>query len=925
MALPAHRTTVLACQEMASSQHPPPGLIGRDRELSALAEALDAADDGRMALLIVEGPSGIGKTALVQHFLAAHPALLVREACGVAWESHLPYRIAEQLARACGAGPAELTTSASPAEAGRRLYELWEPLQREQTLAIVIDDSHWADLESLRAVRSALRSTPEARILLVLIAADDALQQLPAATVEFLDSVHDHTLRPRPLDAQEVKAFAHQAAGLVLPLPTARHLARHTRGNPLHIGQLLREVPPETWHDWQPALPAPERFAISVRQRLEGCAPETRTLVEACALFEPDTTLTRASALAGLDDALPSVDEACEAGLLRSTTAPGRVTLDFPHPLTRAAVLSTLGLARTRALHRAAAHVVEDPGQRLTHRVAASEGPDPELADELDRYAGERAAAGEWATVSGLLVKASRLSPDPALRRQRLLRGVDAMTGAGDVPQALTFAAELESFPAGTLRDAVLGYLALVRGRSGEAEALLTRAWERCDPRRSPDLAAMVSQRWVLHALGRWDGAQLVAWARRALELVDPEDPSAVESEAIMGLGLAAQGRPELGLAAYEKAIAHAADDAQTQRFQMGRGWLDLALDNPEDARRRLSAAVPTVFRAGSTRISLWAQGWLARTQFAMGGWAEALDTADRAAAHLSQARIELVRPLIHWTAAQINALRGDWDAADHYVGEASVGVHHYEVMLLPACLARAQVAEARADYQQVLEALAPVARLDRQDIDEPGFWPWYDVYANALVMTGRTAEADRFLSPHEDRARQRGHRSALARVGLVRGRIAGARGEVEEARRHFEAALSQLDLLPLPYDRARVDFAFGQTLRRAGKRRDADTVLRRARDAFAQLGALTYVERCRRELNAGGLHTSSAPSSRLTAQEQAVARLVADGATNRDTATQLFISVKTVQYHLTHIYSKLGIRSRSELAASFRNPDTPG
>ncbi|MFI8193910.1 LuxR C-terminal-related transcriptional regulator [Streptomyces sp. NPDC085946] len=459
-----------------------------------------------------------------------------------------------------------------------------------------------------------------------------------------------------------------------------------------------------------------------------------------------------------------------------------------------------------------------------------------------------------------------------------------------------------------------------MRGRPSEAETFLADTGRHGEAKRQPELMAKICQRRVLHALGRWDGADVVVWARQALGLARAHDPSGVESEAVLGLAMA--GRPEEALAAYEAAAAALPGGAQPQRFQLGRGWVDLAVDQPEAARRRLEAAVPTVYQMGSTRISLWAQGWLARTQFALGAWPETLETVQCAAARLAEVRIELVRPLVHWTGAQIHALRGDWAAADDHVAEAAADLHHYEVMLIPACLARAQVAEARGDYERVAEALSPLVQLTaRGSIDEPGFWPWPDVYANALVLTGRLDEAEALLAPYEELAARRGRRSAQARLGLARGRLTAARGDIDTARKEFDQALTHLEHLPLPYDRARVGFAYGQTLRRAGKRREADAVLKNVRDTYATLGARTYVERCDRELQAGGLHVSRAAShlSRLTPQEQAVARLVAAGATNQQAALELFISVKTVQYHLTHVYAKLGIRSRSELAASFR------
>ena len=131
---------------------------------------------------------------------------------------------------------------------------------------------------------------------------------------------------------------------------------------------------------------------------------------------------------------------------------------------------------------------------------------------------------------------------------------------------------------------------------------------------------------------------------------------------------------------------------------------------------------------------------------------------------------------------------------------------------------------------------------------------------------------------------------------------------------------------LPLVYDRARVNYAYGQTLRRAGKRREADVVVTAARDDYLSLGATTYVRRCDRELKAGGVHAilKDRPHNALTPQEDAVSTLVATGLTNREVAAELFLSVKTVQFHLTRVYAKLGVRSRSELAAARASESTP-
>lgn len=923
-------------------------LIGRVGEVAALTRAIASACTGDPAMVLVEGPVGIGKTTLVEQALEDRrgrtegPAPRVFRVTGVAWESDLPLGVAGQLARGIGNGTSLPDPAAPDAvlETSRILHRQWTTAQETEPLMVIVDDAHWADAESLRAIRSAVRRMSNERVLVLLVARDEpyelydtrgAHEELPLPalrTLEFLDGCQDVAVRPRPLTAEDVQTLAREVHGVTVDLAAARHLCRHTLGNPRHLTQLLRELPRETWHDWRPELPAPARYAAAVRHRLARCGESARRLVEACSVLGDDASLSEAADLAGVADALPAVDEARSAGLLTPTIDPGRAQLSFTHPLVRAAVLTGIPLTHRAALHHRAAEVTEIHGSRLAHRVAATSTADDALAGELDAYAAERASAGEWSAVADALVRAGRLSTARTVREDRLLRAVDAMIGSGDMPQATPFAAELESFPADILRGAVLGYLAIMRGRPAEAETFLAQAWERCDPVRHTDLMARICQRRVLHALGRFDGQDLVAWARRAIELADQDDPSSVESEAVLGLGLAMSGKPDQALVAYESAAAKLPGGAQPQRFQLGRGWVDLALDAPEAARRRLEAAVPTGYRMGSTRISLWAQGWLARTQFALGAWPEALETVQRAATRLAEVRIELCRPLVHWTGAQIHALRGDWEAAEHHLGEANAALHHYEVMLIPSCLARAQVAEARGDYERVLEALSPVVHLpQRLSVEEPGFWPWPDVYANALVMTGRLDEADAFLAPHEDLAARRARRSAMARLGLARGRLTAAQGDIDTARRAFEQALAHLEHLPLPYDRARVNFAYGQTLRRAGKRREADTVLKNARDAYAALGARTYVERCDRELKAGGLHTARLTPglARLTPQEQAVARLVAAGATNHQAAMELFISVKTVQYHLTHVYSKLGIRSRSELAARFRDMRSEG
>lgn len=883
-------------------------LVGRERELAALGRALSTAQAGAPTLVLVEGDAGSGKSTLVNRFteVAAHHTL--RCARGLEWESQTPFAVAEQLLER----PVSVTDPVSVAN---------EILSGSEGLNIVVvDDAHHSDVESLQAITSALHRGRDAPLLIILVAEESP--RLRKEVSRILELHWAQRLHISPLDASDITELAQVRNSIDLNSGAARQLQEFTAGNALDVVSLLDELPPTYWSHWHRTLPLPRHRAISIAHDLATCTDDARSLVEAAAVLGNGTTLSHLSRLADVGDIVGALDSAFANGLLTVLEQHGSTEVSFRGPMITAAVSAKMGPARLHQLHLRAADIAWNDGERLFHLAAASTTHDENLAADLVTYAALRATEGAWSDVADALVTASRLTVDQSEHEDRLLRGVDALTGSGDIPRAMVFAPEIESITRKPLRDAVLGYLSIHRGRPTEAADLLMRAWDSCPADLEPGTSALIAQRMVLHSLARLDGAALVEWVDRAVELVGPADPAAVESEAIKGLGLGATGLADQALAAYEELSDRVRPGAQAQRFQMGRGWLELALDHPESARRDLESAVSTEFSSGSARISLWARAWLARTQFALGAWDDALTTVGNAGAELDRFEIEIVRPLVHWSGAQIHALRGNWDLARDHVHQAHAGTHSYEIMYIPSLLARAQYAEAATDYPEVLLTLAPLTSSSAQRwLDEPGFWPWVDLYANALVMVGRVDDADVFLRPHERTALERKHRSASARLGYVRGRIHGARGELDAARECFDDALLSIAELPLPYDRARINFAYGQTLRRAGKRGDADVVLRAARALYLALGAGTYVERCDRELRAGGLNLSRGDKgiTNLTPQERAVADLVAAGKSNKEAAAELFLSVKTIQYHLTRAYAKLGLRSRSELAAHFR------
>ena len=317
------------------------------------------------------------------------------------------------------------------------------------------------------------------------------------------------------------------------------------------------------------------------------------------------------------------------------------------------------------------------------------------------------------------------------------------MIGAGAVFEAEAMIPAVENLLDTAIRNSVLGYLAIQLGRDRAGRARSARAWELCDPATDADTAAWICQRRVLHALLRGDGHALVTWADRATDLVGPDHPAAVEALAMRGLGTAALGHPDEALGEYRAIFARVRQGAQVQRVTMGLGWLHLVVGDLDEARGELGSAIPTTTLGGSSRISLWASGWLARVHFLAGDWDLALRAVAQGLRRAERTGIVIVSPLLGWTAVQIHSLRGDPERAERVLREAERGADDYEVMTVPRRLARAVDGRGAPDYGAVVRALAPLAAAEDTAVAQPGWWPWRDVYANALVLEGHLDEAE--------------------------------------------------------------------------------------------------------------------------------------------------------------------------------------
>ncbi|MCI9888278.1 AAA family ATPase [Micrococcales bacterium 31B] len=925
-------------------------LLGLAEAHEALLEALRAARKGTVRTVVMQGPPGAGKTTVLNRFLeharSVARGVQVVSATGDEWEAQFPLAgysqlMAAPLLRSAKAPAASRGADTHPVGAldPQRIANFaatfmahLEGLEAHGSVVVALDDVHLVDTETQHILAYVMRRLTARRVLFVVTIDLTHASQIPAGVLAHLTGHQVSSLPLPPLKPHDVQTLARHGFDLDLSAVAAEGIVRHTGGLPQPVCELLEELPAETWQTWFSTLPPSSRVRARVASQLSSASPALVRVAEATAVLGSHADIADVAKVSGVASLMEALDEGHRAGLLGLSHDQPKLGVTFRDVGAAESVYERILPSRRIALHRLASTTVKRQGDRLGHRVSATLGADERLALELEAFARQQSLEGAWQEAATALFAAARLSDGERSSNDRLLRAVDALVGSGNMAQAQMWAPTVDAMSPSALRSSVLGFLSTSSGQNHTAQTQLEMAWRTSHPSRDPAAAAQVAQRLVLHGVASWDGGTIAHWAERAMSLTTPGTPAHVESEAIYGLGLYAQGRISEAEESYRRGFAHASENAQKQRMHTGAGWLALRLDDAETAQMHLEAAAPTEFRGGSLRISLWAEAWLARTHLVLGNWDAAAATITRASGRLESSRILLIKPLLYWTAAELWSMRGDWDRARYYVSQAAVQPGTYRAMQVPASLARARFHEARADYESALAMLQPLTELDPWTAHRVSFWPWQDTYVNALVMTDQLDLAQAFLDDFDRVPREREVPSDRARMAWARGRLVAAQGDPDAAKLHFEAALAHLRGLNRPYLRARISFAFGQSMRRAGKRRVASSVLRAARDLYDSLGATTYVDRCDRELKATGLDagdyldpsdtvlTAANPHQvQLTAQERAVAEIVAAGATNKETALRLFLAEKTVQYHLTRIYGKLGIRSRSELAARFR------
>jgi len=939
--------------------------VGRQAELSVLNAQLAEARAGRPRIALVQGEAGIGKTALLRHFVRAEaslPASTVLWASGEETEELLAYGVIEQLARAAAVlGSNRPQPSSDPDAAGRSVDPgasvVLEPLSTHRLdpvddpvtvgtrllqlvdrldgapLIVVVDDAQWADRPSMQALVFALRRLTADQVLTLIAIRDDRFSDLPESLGRLINGEQGSVLRLSGLDDTDLRELATELGIADIGTSAVRRLGSGTAGNPLYAKALLEEIPVSHWGPDDAPLPSPRSFRRLVQNRYAACGQHTRELIDAAAVLGPRSALPLVAELARSAEPVQALDEAIAHDLLlaETTTFPWQVR--FPHPLVRAALYESLGPARRQSLHLSAATLTTDPAVALRHRVAAAAGPDEALATDLTHFADEEARRQSWQSAAAQLVAAGRLSPDSTEAQRRVLQAVVWMMLRGDAATAATFADVARTYPPTPLGDAVLGSVAMASENPATAEALLSRAWAALQVGGEPakadaaesETAAIIALLTAVHYYGRLDAAATVGWCRHALAALATSNSSSAGSLTAVALTYLVHGLGYAGRTAESIEAATSAQELPGDQHQLwlnprsARGVLRLVDDELDDAKTDLISAAMAASKIGLLNTAAFSFAYLARAEWVSGAWDDALIHAERAAAINVESDFGFMRSAVIGIAVLVPAGRGDWELANTHLRsmvETDIG---YERSIVALGLARARIAEASGEPSAVISALDPVRGFTNRDaIDEPGFWAWQDLLADALVAVGRIEEASSFLIPHEVLAQQRGRRTSVARMARSRGAIEAAAGRTEQAEAAFALALRSTENLSVPFERARIELAAGRFLRRAGQRRRAAELLSAARERFGGLGATPYLQRCEIELAATGL----APSARidrdragLTSQELVVSRLAAAGRSNREIASELVVSIKTVEYHLRNAFHKLGITSRRQLA----------
>ena len=906
--------------------------VGREPELRAVRALLDGLGDGPRALL-VEGDAGIGKTAVWRSALVEAEARGCRVLRCVAEQAEvrlsfvgladLVGELADELLDELPAPQREALEIAllrrahsgrppDPTAVGVGLRSLLVRAAEAGPVVVAVDDVQWLDAATARALAFAVRRLDGHRVgVLVTLRAPSATPD-PLGLERGLGAERVRHVRVGPLDLEPLRALIESRLGYEHRRPALLRIAQASAGNPLFALEIARALGPAPALEAGKPLPVPESLRELVAGRVAGLEPEARhALLVAAALSHPTVELVeRASSPAGLVAAE-------ESGLLGVEGD----RLVFAHPLYASAVYAAAASGRRRALHGCLAELVACDEERARHRALAADRPDEGVASALEDAAAAARAHGAWETAGELLEQARALTPEarPYAARSRGVRAAEHHIHAGDRPRARALLETiLEDAPAGSTRSDALRLLAEIRyNEDGFADAapLLEEALEHTN---DPALAVAIELDLCYVRCNRHgDVAGADAPADRALA-----HAARARDRTLMGEALAVRAMIDFLLgrgidwAKLERAVELEDGDRPVPLYLRPTAIsavLKLWVARYDEARVELTALRLAAVDSGDESDLAYLLTWLTALEVVSGDLDTAKALADEAEAHAALAGSEFNRAWALSQRATVHAYRGDAEAAraDAEVATAICARFEAPLPMLWVAAALGVLELSRGDAAAAWTALAPYAEALEARGGGEAFAILLVPAIEALIARGELEQAETRLARLERNAEESDRRWALAESARCRALLLAARGDLPAAHAASERALEHHTRIDVPFERARALLVRGQIARRRKQKKAARESLDAALALFEQTGAEQWAERAREDLGRLGRRRKED----LTASEGRVAQLVAQGLSNKEVAQALFVTVHTVEVHLSRTYAKLGIRSRTQLA----------
>ena len=888
----------------------------------------------RPQVVLVEGDAGMGKSSLLARFVPTAGGTAVLRASGDEGESTLSYGVICQVAAAARslgvATPAllsgELAESLDPLAVGADLLSVFDALGRSgQLTLLLVDDLHWSDPLSARALLFCLRRLLADRVLVVVTARPGQLARHGEGWYRFFAGDERATrLQLDPLGTAEVVALSRELGTGQLSRRAAALLLEHTAGNPLYCVALLRELGAVQLDRVHGPPRVPRDLASVLLARVSRLQPAAQDLVMAAAVLGQRSPLPLAGELAGIDDPLVAVEQAAGASVL--VQVPGELgdDISFVHPLVRSAVYYDLGAARRTALHRRAAGLLG--GERsLAHRVAAAAGPDEALAADLEEAARHAQRSGRTALAASLFAQAAAASAEAGPRERRLFDALEAHLAGGDVAGAEALAPLAGRAALGGRRSALLGTLDLFAGRLVSAEQRLGEAWQAGD-RSEPWLAEALCEQ-VPDLLMQERGDEAVLWGRRAVEAAEGNPPVHHRARGLLALALVWTYRVPEALALLEQLPGPGEQLAGIDLDALIlRGTARLWAGYPELAFPDLSHAAARLRGGSSARFAGVCLTYLACAEYLLGAWDDALAHAELSVSLVRDAGYGILSALVHHFATLVPIGRGDFALAARHIEAAHAAAAALGEAWAGTVTAEAALAMARGAPADALRAVTRVREEWKGKwFGITGLLDWRSLEVEALVALAQPELAAERLGELEQLQGDGASPLASASTARLRALLSMARGDRAAASRAFADAWEHASGLRVPLVLAQLEMDEARFLRQSGQRKRALARLRSASARLAALGAGPYAQLCDQELARCQAPPAPGQTRRelgLTTAEFAVARAVAKGLTNKETADELYVSVKTIEFHLSHIYMKLDIRSRRELARLLEDPE---